>query len=65
MPGSHKWPGDRKVINEEIVEAEMPAGSVLYWTGGLLHGAGANTSQEWHYGVILTYSAGWLRQEEN
>jgi ectoine hydroxylase-related dioxygenase (phytanoyl-CoA dioxygenase family) len=37
------------------------------WTADprLLHGAGANTSQEWRYGVVLTYSAGWLRQEEN
>ena len=43
----------------------MPAGSVLYWLGGTLHGAGANTSQDWRYGVILTYSCGWLRQEEN
>jgi ectoine hydroxylase-related dioxygenase (phytanoyl-CoA dioxygenase family) len=45
--------------------AEMSAGSVLYWLGGTLHGAGANTSQDWRYGVILTYSCGWLRQEEN
>ena len=43
----------------------MPAGSVLYWLGGTFHGAGANTSQDWRYGVILTYSLGWLRQEEN
>ena len=41
------------------------AGSVLYWMGGALHGAGANTSNDWRYGVILTYSCGWLRQEEN
>ena len=65
VPGSHKWPGDRTATSDEIVEAEMPAGSVLYWLGGLLHGAGANTSQDWRYGVILTYSAGWVRQEEN
>ena len=65
VPGSHKWPDDRVATNDEIVEAEMPAGSVLYWMGGLLHGAGANTSQDSRYGVILTYSAGWLRQEEN
>ena len=65
VPGSHKWPEDRVATNDEIVEAEMPAGSVLYWMGGLLHGAGANTSQDWRYGVILTYSAGWVRQEEN
>jgi ectoine hydroxylase-related dioxygenase (phytanoyl-CoA dioxygenase family) len=65
VPGSHKWPGDRHATPSEIVAAEMPAGSVLYWLGGTLHGAGANTSRDWRYGVILTYSCGWLRQEEN
>ena len=44
----------------------MPAGSVLVWAGGTLHGAGANTTEDqWRYGVILTFSLGWLRQEEN
>ena len=33
--------------------------------GGLLHGAGENVSQDWRYGMILTYSLGWVRQEEN
>ncbi|MGB1685890.1 MAG: phytanoyl-CoA dioxygenase family protein, partial [Pseudomonadales bacterium] len=46
-------------------ELNLPAGSVLFWAGGLLHGAGANRSQDWRYGVILTYSLGWVRQEEN
>jgi len=65
VPGSHKWDADRKAKENEICEAEMPAGSVLYWLGGTLHGAGANISKDWRYGVILTYSLGWVRQEEN
>ncbi|NKC01722.1 MAG: phytanoyl-CoA dioxygenase family protein [Pseudomonadales bacterium] len=65
VPGSHKWTADRQAKDEEVESAEMPAGSVLYWLGGTLHGAGANTSSDWRYGVILTYSLGWLRQEEN
>ncbi len=65
VPGSHRWPADRKAEPDEILSAEMPAGSVLFWMGGTLHGAGANTSQDWRYGVILTYSLGWVRQEEN
>lgn len=65
VPGSHKWPEQRQATQDEIVAAEMPAGSVLYWFGGTLHGAGANISSDWRYGVILTYSLGWLRQEEN
>ena len=65
VPGSHTWPADRVATADEIERAEMPAGSVLFWLGGLLHGAGANTASDWRYGVILTYSAGWVRQEEN
>lgn len=65
VPGSHRWPEGREAKEEEICEAEMPAGSVFYWLGGTLHGAGANVSRDWRYGVILTYSLGWLRQEEN
>lgn len=65
VPGSHKWDANRTPQSHEILPAEMPAGSVFFWLGGLLHGAGPNTSQDWRYGVILTYSAGWVRQEEN
>ena len=65
VPGSHRWSEDRVAEPGEIVQAEMPAGSVLFWLGGALHGAGANVSNDWRYGVILTYSLGWLRQEEN
>ena len=65
VPGSHRWEAERKATPGEVASAEMPAGSVLYWLGGTLHGGGANTSNSWRYGVILTYSLGWLRQEEN
>jgi ectoine hydroxylase-related dioxygenase (phytanoyl-CoA dioxygenase family) len=65
VPGSHRWEAERKPEPGEIRSAEMPAGSVLFWLGGTLHGAGPNTSNDWRYGVILTYSLGWLRQEEN
>jgi ectoine hydroxylase-related dioxygenase (phytanoyl-CoA dioxygenase family) len=65
VPGSHLWPADRKARREEVVAAAMPAGSVLLWMGGTLHGAGANRTDEWRYGVFLSYSLGWMRQEEN
>lgn len=65
VPGSHRWDAERKPAPDEILSAEMPAGSVLFWLGGTLHGAGANTTHDSRYGVILTYSCGWLRQEEN
>lgn len=66
VPGSHRWGPDRTARPDEIVRAEMPAGSVLFWLGGTLHGAGANvTENDWRYGIVLTYTLGWLRQEEN
>jgi ectoine hydroxylase-related dioxygenase (phytanoyl-CoA dioxygenase family) len=65
VPGSHRWSAGRTPRAEEIVAAEMPAGAVLIWMSGTLHGAGANTSDQWRFGVFLSYSLGWLRQEEN
>ena len=66
VPGSHRWTADRKAEPSEIVRAEMPAGSVLFWLGGTLHGGGANvTDDDWRYGIVLTYTLDWLRQEEN
>jgi len=65
VPGSHRWPQDRVPREDEVVAGEMPAGSVLFWTGGILHGAGANRSSEWRFGLFLSFSLGWLRQEEN
>jgi ectoine hydroxylase-related dioxygenase (phytanoyl-CoA dioxygenase family) len=65
IPGSHRWPDDRAAREDEIVAAEMPAGSVLFWTGRVLHGAGANRSDGTRYGLFVSFSVGWVRQEEN
>lgn len=65
VPGSHRWEAGRKAEPDEIISATMPKGSVLVWLGGTLHGAGANVSNDWRYGIILSYALGWLRQEEN
>ncbi|MCH2173584.1 phytanoyl-CoA dioxygenase family protein [Myxococcota bacterium] len=65
VPGSHRWSADRVHTPDEVVSATMPAGSVLYWLGGTLHGAGANVSATQRFGLILSYSVGWVRQEEN
>ncbi len=64
-PGSHRWKAGRTAGPDEFTNAVMPAGSVLFWLGGTLHGAGANTASDWRHGVFLSYSLGWLRQEEN
>ena len=45
--------------------AVMPAGSLMIYLGGLLHGGGANRTDRPRLGVILEYCAGWLRPQEN
>ena len=65
VPGSHRREDRLELQLSDTVPAEMPAGSVLFYTGALYHGAGANRSSEVRYGVNLTYAVSWLRQEEN
>ncbi len=75
VPGSHRWP-DRDLPPfeqaaqpppgpDQVVCAEMPAGSAVVYTGGVLHGGGANTSDVPRRGAHLSYCLGWLRTEEN
>ena len=65
VPGSTGWPDDRVAIDEEVTQATMMAGSVLVYTGAVFHGGGENRSQGDRIGLNITYSLGWLRQEEN
>jgi ectoine hydroxylase-related dioxygenase (phytanoyl-CoA dioxygenase family) len=65
VPGSHRWAPDRRALDGEPVPAVMPAGSVLFYLGSLLHAGGANRSGASRLGVILEYCAGWLRPQEN
>ena len=66
VPGSHKWDKERKPDDTEIAYAEMNSGSVLLYTGSILHGGGANkTASEIRTGVFLHYALNRLRQEEN
>jgi|TARA_B100002052_G_scaffold263746_1_gene259135 hypothetical protein len=66
VPGSHTWDRDRQPTNEEIASAVMPAGSVMFYNGSVLHGGGTNTTRnEYRLAVLLHYTLVWLRQEEN
>ena len=67
VPGSHLWSDrEREATDDEVTQAVMPAGSVLLYTGKVLHGAGANrTDNLWRWGLHVSYVAGWLRPEEN
>jgi len=64
-PGSLDWPDDYQPTPDQIGYAEMPAGSVLIYTGGVFHGGGENVSNGDRIGMNITYTLGWLRQEEN
>ena len=65
VPGSHIWEDERHPTANDIVGAEMKAGSVLLYTGNIIHGAGANRANSTRGGLAIHYSLGWLRQEEN
>jgi ectoine hydroxylase-related dioxygenase (phytanoyl-CoA dioxygenase family) len=65
VPGSIDWPDTRRPEPGEICYAEMDPGSVLVYSGSVFHGGGANVSAGDRIGVNMTYTLGWLRQEEN
>jgi ectoine hydroxylase-related dioxygenase (phytanoyl-CoA dioxygenase family) len=65
IPGSNRFEDRREFSESDTEPAEMPAGSVVFYTGSLYHGAGANRSDEVRYGLNITYAVSWLRQEEN
>ena len=64
-PGSLDWPDDYQPTVDQIGYAEMSAGSVLVYSGGVFHGGGENASNGDRIGINITYTLGWLRQEEN
>ena len=43
----------------------MSKGSVLFYSGSVLHSGGENRSDHARLGLNITYCLGWLRQEEN
>jgi ectoine hydroxylase-related dioxygenase (phytanoyl-CoA dioxygenase family) len=65
VPGSHRWTDRQPGPDDEVVQAVMPAGTVLFYVGKIWHGGGANTTDRPRLGVILEYAAAWLRAQEN
>jgi ectoine hydroxylase-related dioxygenase (phytanoyl-CoA dioxygenase family) len=65
VPNSHDLREVDDVSEDDIVQAVMPKGSVLFYMGTTIHGGGANISDAPRGCMITTYSLGWLRQEEN
>ncbi len=65
VPGSHRWEDGRTATPEETCQAEMDPGSVLIFSGSVIHSGGRNHAADRRIGLNITYCLGWLRQEEN
>ncbi len=69
IPGSHRWPEERKPVpekqSEEHAYAEMPAGSALVYSGRTVHSGGENQTGEMRLGLYFGYIPSWLRPLEN
>ena len=65
VPGSVDWDPERRPEDHEKTQAVMDAGSVLLYTGSVIHSGGENRSDADRTGINITYCLGWLRTEEN
>jgi ectoine hydroxylase-related dioxygenase (phytanoyl-CoA dioxygenase family) len=64
-PGTHGDLTQRRPSLDAAVLAEMQPGDALIYLGSVIHGAGANRSDEPRRGVVVSYSLGWLKPFEN
>ena len=65
IPGSNRFDDKLRFTEADTEPAEMTKGSVLFYTGSIYHGGGANRSKNIRSGINITYNVSWLRQEEN
>ena len=65
IPGSHRWALDRSIDDSLAVSVELEPGDALVYLGSLVHGGGANlTEDRWRKALYLSYLVGWLTPEE-
>lgn len=66
--GSHMTPRSEFPL-DDVAVAEMKAGDVILWLGGVLHGAGPHAppsvDNSTRQGLLFIYNLGWLRSEHN
>ena len=65
VPGSNALDDGLTFGIDDSIAAEMSKGSVLFYSGSVYHGGGANRSDAVRRALNLTYNVAWLRQEEN
>jgi ectoine hydroxylase-related dioxygenase (phytanoyl-CoA dioxygenase family) len=65
IPGSHRFDDKLRFTESDTIPTDMSKGSVLFYSGSVYHGAGANRSSDTRIGLQFIYNLSWLRQEEN
>lgn len=65
VPGSHRRAEGAYDPHQPSMPLTMPAGSVVFYPGTVLHGGGANTTDRPRLGVILEFVSAWIRPQEN
>ena len=63
--GSNQLEDGLRFELEDSIPAEMTKGSVLFYSGSVYHGGGANASEARRRAINITYNVSFLRQEEN
>ena len=66
IPGSNNWDDySERGADEDTIPVEMKKGDLLFFSGKVAHGGGANrTSDEWRFGLAVTFCAPYLMPEE-
>lgn len=65
IPGSNTAEDGLQFALEDSIPATMTRGSVLFYSGSVYHGGGANRSDAHRRAINITYNVSFLRQEEN
>jgi len=65
VPGSNHWDSFRQPEEAEICLATMSQGSVLLYSGNVIHSGGENREMVQRIGLYQGYVASWLRPLEN
>lgn len=65
IPNSQHWDNRQPTDKDEVLQAVMPKGSVIFYGGTLWHGGGANNATAARLAVTAQYCEPWVRPQEN
>ena len=68
VPGSHlsgRQPKEGLYSESDVIAAEAPAGSAMFFEGRLWHGTGSNITDQPRLGILLTFCGPQFRPAEN